>query len=105
MNANIPLSEQWHLAAHRWADLESAASILEDTKSAVLAQMTSRLGDMPVNRAEQTVKSSDEWRDHVAKIGRARLAANKAKIEMEYLKMRFAEWNSAEANHRAQARI
>lgn len=106
MNApNVPISEQWHRAAEAWADLESAATLLEETKSAVLSQMMARQGDVPVSRAELNVKASEEWRQHIEKIVRARGAANKAKVQVEYLKMKFWEWQSANANHRMQSRF
>lgn len=105
MNSNLALSEQWSQAAEIWADQESAASLLEETKSAVLSQMMSRTNEKTVSKAEMTVKASDEWRQHVEKIVRARTAANKAKVKLEYLKMRFWEWQSAEANHRQGAKF
>jgi predicted secreted protein len=107
MNApsNIPLSEQWSLAAHAHVEAEAAAQILEETKSAVLAQMMSRLGDMPVSKAEMQAKSSDEWRRHVEAIVRARQNANKLRVERDYLRMRFQEWIAADANHRTAARL
>lgn len=103
--SNAPISEQWHRAALTHCDLESAASLLEETKSAVLSQMMTRLGDMPVARAEKLVKSSPEWSDHVSKIVRARTAANRAKVEVEYIRLKFFEWQSAAATERTQARL
>ncbi len=63
------------------------------------------LNEKSVSRAEMLVLASDEWRDYTDKMVKARTAANKAKIQMDYLKMRFAEWNSADANHRHEARL
>ena len=93
------------MAAMAWADLESAANLLEETKSAVLSQMMLRLGEMPVSKAELRVKASDEWHDHVTKIANARSAAIKAKVRVDYLKMKFSEWIAADANHRSGARL
>lgn len=101
---NRPWSEQYRIAGERWADLEAAAQLLEDTKSAVLAQRCSELGGIPVNRAEQSVKSSQFWKDHIAKIVEARHKANRAKIELEYFKMKHHEWQSSQANTRAELR-
>ncbi len=98
-------SEQYRIAGERWSDLEAAAQLLEDSKSAILAQWCAELGDLPVNRAEQVIKASPKWRQHIAIIVEARKEANKAKIQLEYTRMKFAEWNSAEANRRAEMKL
>lgn len=105
MSDNLPLTEQYAKAAHEWVDAEAAASILEDTKSSVLADMMGKLGDIAINRAEQQVKSSEEWRNHVISIVKARETANRCKVKLEYLRMRFQEWQSQEANNRIEARL
>jgi len=104
---NLPLSEQYRKAAMAWVDAEAAAEFLESTKSSVLAEMM-----MPhmedgcaINRAEQQVKASPEWKAHVHSITEARKAANRCKVTLEYLKMRFNEWQSQEANNRTEARL
>jgi hypothetical protein len=104
-DSNLTLSEQYYVAANNWADLESAASMLEECKSAVMAQRQSMLGDIPVNRAEQIVKASPEWMEYLEKMVKSREAANRAKIKLEYLKMKFQEWSSGQANARAEARL
>lgn len=67
IDSNSPLSEQFRLIAKKWVDSESAASLLEETKSAVLSKMMADLGDMPVSKAEMRVKSTQEWRDYIEK--------------------------------------
>jgi hypothetical protein len=104
-NANLPWSEQFRVVAKRWVDADAAATLLEDTKSATLSQMIQARGDMPVNRAESLVKASPEWRSHVEKTVDARSAANLLKVQMEYLRMKFSEWQSEEANKRHEARL
>ena len=86
---NRPWSEIWHEAAQDWVDKQDAADILENTKTAVLAQKCSMLGEMAVNKAEQTVKASREWHDHLEVIAKAKKVANAAWVEMEYYKMKF----------------
>ena len=107
MNAvpNLPWSEQFRIVAKQWCDADSAASLLEDTKSAVLAERMQAHADKPVNKAEQLVKSSVEWRSHVEKTVAARRASNLLKVQMEYLRMKFNEWQSAEASKRAEMRL
>lgn len=105
MNANQPLSEQFRLAAKDWVDKDSAASLLEETKSAVLSQRMAALGEMAVSKAELAVKSTDDWRSHVESIVKARELANLAKVKMEWVRMRFSEWQSEAATKRAEMKL
>ena len=105
MTANLPWSEQFRVVAKQWVDADAAATLLEDTKSAVLAERMQAHAELPVNRAEQLVKSSPEWRDHVEKMVNARKASNRLKVQMEYLRMKFSEWQSHEATKRTEARL
>lgn len=105
MRPNLPISEQYRIAALEWADLDNAARLLEETKSAVLAQRMADFGDIPVSRAEQQVKASKDWHDFVVSIVEARTLANRKKIELEFYRMRFAEWQSHEANDRIERKL
>lgn len=102
---NQSIAELYLQAAEEWADLESAAQILEDTKSVVLSQMLLKHGSVAVNKAEILVKASPQWEEHVKRIVEARTAANKAKIRVEYWRMKAMENSSREATERLQARI
>lgn len=99
------ISEQFRITAKQWVDADSAASLLEETKSAVLSQKMMALGDIPVSRAEMTVKGSQEWRDFIQKMVAAREAANLLKVKLEWLRMRHSEQQSAEASKRAEMRL
>ncbi len=105
MTDNLPLSEQYRIVAKSWVDADAAANLLEETKSAVLSRMMLNLGDMPVSRAEMQVKASDEWREFVSKMVEAREKASLLKVKMEYIRMRFHEWQSVEASKRAEMRL
>ena len=100
-----PLSEQFRLVAKAWADADAAANLLEETKSASLAQRMLKLGDMPVNRAEMTVKGSDEWHEYLEEMVAARKEANLRKVQMEYIRMRYGEWQATNANARDERRM
>jgi putative sterol carrier protein len=102
---NIEWSEQFRLAAKDWVSKDAAANLLEETKSAVLAQRMNALGDIPVSHAERAVKASDEWLDFIRKMVEAREAANLAKVRCEYLRMKFSERQSYEATARAERRM
>ncbi len=98
-------SEEYRIAAEDWCDKEAAASLLEDTKGSVMAQKQQALGDIPVNRAEQLVKASLDWVDHIEKIVEARRQANLAKVHLEVIRMRYYESQSLDATKRAEMRM
>lgn len=105
MDSNLPLSEQFRIIAKKWVEADSAANILEETKSAVLSKRMAALGDMPVSKAEMTVKASQEWTDHITTMVQAREKALLLKVQLEYIRMQFSEWQSAEATKRAEMRL
>lgn len=102
---NVPLSEQYRLVAKKWVEADAAASILEETKSAFLAKRMAEQGDMPVSRAEMAVKSSSEWMDYVTGMVEARKRASLLKAQLEYIRMRFSEYQSIEATKRAEMKL
>jgi hypothetical protein len=103
--ANMPLSEQYRIIAKKWCDADGAASLLEESKSAVLAKMMAAQGDMPVSRAEMNVKASPEWADYISKMVKAREQAALLKVQLEYIRIKFAEWQSEAANRRAEMKL
>lgn len=103
--SNLPWSEQFAQAGKDWAEKEAAASLLEDAKSAVMAQRQAALGDIAVNKAEQIVKASPEWTEYIERTIEARREANLAKVKMDYMRMKFQEFQSHEANSRTEARL
>lgn len=105
MDSNLPWSEQYRIIAKQWVDADAAATILEDTKSAVMAERMLAMGEMAVNKAEALVKASPEWKRHIESIVNARRAANKLKVQLEYIKMKFQEWNSENATRRAEMKL
>jgi hypothetical protein len=105
MDSDIPLSEQYRVVAKAYVDADSAASLLEETKSAVLARMMLSLGDMPVSRAEMQVKASSDWHDFITNMVKAREKAAFLKVKLEYIRMKFAEYQSIEATKRAEMRL
>ena len=103
---NEPLSEQFRLASAEWVDADSAASMLEELKTATLSQMMLKCGEgLPVNRAEMQVKASEEWLHYLRKMVEARSRANRLKVRLEYLRMRYWEHQSHNATARAEMRL
>ena len=101
----VPLSEQYRIIAKKWVDADAAASLLEETKSAVLSRMMIALGDMPVSKAEMNVKASDDWSEFITSMVKAREKASLFKVQLEYIRMKFSEWQSIEATKRAEMKL
>lgn len=100
-----PLSEEYRMAAKEWVALDGAARLLEETKTAVLAQRMKQQGDMPVSKAEMAVKSSAEWQDFIERMVKARTDANLAKVRLEWVRMKFQEWQALDASARAEMKL
>lgn len=99
------LSERFRLAALEWADLDNAARMLDEGKTTYLAQQKAALGDIPDSHAEKQVKASAPWADYIKNMVRTKTLANKARIEVDYIKMKFQEWISADANARSERKM
>ncbi len=105
MRNDIEISEQFRFAALEWADLDNAARMLDEGKTTYLAQQKALLGDIPDSHAEKQVKASPQWADYIKNMVRTKTQANKARVQVDYLKMKFQEWQSAEANARAERKM
>lgn len=105
MRNDVPVSEQYRIAARDWVDMDAAARMLEEGKTTYLAQLITKLGDMPHAKAERTVKSSPEWSDYIKKMVNAKTAANRQRVELDFLKMKHMETTSAEANARSERKM
>lgn len=105
MDTQFPFSEQFRIAGEIWAEKEYAAQLMEETKSSIMAQKQAMLGDIPVNRAEQTIKASRDWHEYLKQIVDARKAANLAKIQMEFARLQYYEAQSKEANARIEMKM
>lgn len=102
---NQPPSERFRICARDWCEKDGAARMLEECKTAVLAQRMKAMGDKPAAHAERDVKASEEWSDYIRKMVDARTAANLAKVRLEYVRMKAMEIQSADANRRVEMRL
>lgn len=105
MDSNLPLSEQFRIIAKKWVDADAAANILEESKSAFLSRSMAELGDMPVSKAEMTVKASEGWDEYIKTMVEARKKAALLKVQLEYIRMQFSEWQSHAATRRAEMKL
>ncbi len=105
---NWPVSEKYRLKGLDWVRLDSAASLLEELKTAFLSKKKQVLvlrESMSDARAEMLVKASPEWTEYIRSMVTAREAANSARVETESERMRHGEQMSAEATARAERRM
>ena len=105
MDSDLPLSEQFRIIAKKWVDADAAASILEESKSAFLSRLMIEKGDMPVSKAEMQDKASQEWQEYIDNMTVSRANAAKLKVQLEYIRMKFNEWQSIEATKRAEMKL
>lgn len=103
--SNLPISEQYRLTAKEWVEADAAASLLEETKTAILSQHMKALGEMPVSKAELMVKSTADWHQFLTNMVEARKKANLLKVKLEWIRMKFMEWNSENATRRAEMKL
>jgi hydroxypyruvate isomerase len=99
------LSETFRLAAKAWVEADAAASLLEETKSANLSQMMLATNADSVSKAEMLAKASEQWTSYIKTMTDARKHANLLKVQLEWIRMKFSEQQSAEATARAERRI
>lgn len=109
MTSNQPISEQFRIVAKEWVEADEAASLLEETKSAAVSEMITKIIGynigMPFNKAELAAKSSAEYKEFITEMVKLRSKANLLKVKLEYIRMQFSEQQSHEATARAERRL
>lgn len=95
------------LLGHEWADRECAASLLEETRKSVRAQLAVEfLKDAgSAAKAELMAEADDKYVDHLNKMVAARKAANIARVNFDAHKAWIELVRSAEASRRAEMNI
>lgn len=88
-------------AGEEWADKDAAASLLEETRKSLLAElMTGRDGS--VNAREIEALASPTYRLHVTNMVTARRDANRARVRYDGIKVLAELRRSAESTKRAE---
>lgn len=104
-----PISEQFRIVAKQWVDADAAASLMEELKTTTLEKMKNDLierdGPMPDNTATRLAKCHPDWEQYLRDMCKHRADANRLKVQMEYIRMKHSEWQSAEATARAERRL
>ena len=92
-------------AGDDWADKQAAYNVLDDTKNAVLAQLTLKSEAPSVAAREIEAKASKEYTEHVKKTQDAMKEALKAKVNYESIKIWIELKRSEEATRRAEMKL
>ena len=105
--AEQPISELFRLAGLEHADLNAAASLKEELRTATLARWKQEVvmqsgGSMPDNKAERIVKSSDRWVEYNQDMVETRRLADRAKVQMKYYDIVHWERQSRDATARKE---
>lgn len=115
-----PISEVFRLVAKAWVDADAAARLLEETKGCVFSKLVldmiekSKSDEDPGFRqvkgvsnaqAEHMARSSEEYQDHIAHMVTAKSKANKLKVQMEFVRMQFTEWQMGAAAARDERKM
>lgn len=99
------LAERYRTTAKEWAEAEAGASLLEETKSAVLAQLSLAAPATSITGADRLAKAGPEWRAHLVTMVEARRVANLKKVQLKYIEMLFYTRQGADADRRAEMRL
>ena len=105
---DMPISEQYRIVAKKHVEAAAVAMLLEETKSSVLqtwAQDLVQQEGLTGAEGERRVKASKKWKEHIESIVEARKKELLLRAQIEYIKMRFAEQQSDNANKRAEMRL
>lgn len=104
MNAN-ELYQKLVEAGEDWADKQSAANVLEDTKNAVLAKLMLKSTASSVAAKEVEAKASAEYEAHVVATQKAVAEAIKAKVRYDSMRVWVDLKRTEAANLRAEMKL
>ena len=104
-----PISEEFRIVAKAWVDADAGARLLEELKTTHLEQQKQNLvRETPAladSHAERIVKASPQWETSVREMVDARTAANRFKVQLEYIRMKSIERQSINATAREEMRM
>lgn len=92
-------------AGEEWAEMEAAASLLEETRKSVLAKAMQDAEGTTIASREMNALASDTYADFVNGMVNARKAATKAKVRYDSAKVLAELRRSQESTRRAEMTI
>ena len=88
-----------------WADKEGAASILEETRRSILAELANQAKGSSVAACEQQALANPAYRLHLTNMVNARREANRAKVNYEAQKVLTELRRTEQSNLRAEMKL
>ena len=90
-----------------WADKKAAFEALDDVTKSVLADITGRFMDGKITRteAERYALSSQDYREHLASVSKARQEWLRAQVKYDSLRMLAELRRSEESTKRAEMNL
>ena len=88
-----------------WADKESAASLLEETRRNVRAEIMRQSNEKTVAAVEAFAEASIRYKEHVISMVEARRIANRAHVNYKAAQVWVEVERSAESTRRAEMRL
>lgn len=90
-----------------WADLDAAASLLEELRKSVLGKLVLEFtaSGMPAGKAEHAAYDATEYREHVASMVEARRKATRARVRWDTGRAHVELMRSAESTKRAEMNL
>lgn len=98
------ITERLRLAGENWADREAAASLLEETRKTVLAELMNQLEGSVASR-ESVALADPSYRLHLVNMVTARKEANRAKVNFDSAKAWIELTRTAESSRRAEMKL
>lgn len=92
-------------AGEAWADADAAASLLEETRKSMLAQLMAESDSSSIAGKEMAALGHPDYRRHVEGMVSARKAANKARVRYDSAKVLSELRRSQESTRRAEMQI
>jgi len=111
----VRLTEEVITNGEDWADLDAAASLLEETRKTVLAKRalefiegsldSGRARPMSATQAELNAQADETYEQHLTMMVEARKNANRARVRYDLGRMRLELLRTAQATLRNEMRL
>jgi hypothetical protein len=92
-------------AGEAWTESDYEATMLEETRKSLLAQLSLKHVGKSRAEAEQMALATEEYRAHVDGMVKARSLANKARVKYDSVRVYCELIRSAEATRRTEATL
>jgi hypothetical protein len=96
------IAERMRLAGEDWSDKDAAASLLEEARKSVLAELMNQAQGQSMAAKESEALASPEYREHVESMVIARKEANRAKVKYDTARAWIELVRTAEASKRQE---